>query len=68
MISRVRFESVHQLVLHDLPPLAVSLVTAELFFKFHSFLLECMAFLALWYGLDWVSSRIRALRPCCRAR
>jgi len=67
MISRVRFESVHRFVVQDLPPLAISMVTAELFFKFRSFLLECSAFLVLWYGLDWAYSRIRTLRPRSRA-
>lgn len=62
MISRVRFESVQRFVVHDLPPLAISMVIAELFFKFHSFILECTAFLVLWYALDWVYSRIQALR------
>jgi len=42
-----------------LPALAVSVITAELFFKFGSFGLECLAFLALWRGLDWVSQRVQ---------
>lgn len=32
----------------DTPPLAASLMLAEAFFKFGSFLLEALAFLALW--------------------
>lgn len=67
MISRVQFESVHRFVVHDLPPLAASMVTAELFFKFHSFILECTAFLALWYALDWGYSRLPAFRPRLRS-
>ena len=63
MISRVRFESVRQFLFHGAPPLVVSMVTAEMFFKFHSFILECTAFLALWYGLDWVYSRLPVLQP-----
>jgi hypothetical protein len=62
MISQVRFESVTQFLFHGAPPLVVSMVTAELFFKFHSFILECTAFLALWYGLDWVYCRLPILR------
>lgn len=42
----------------ELPSLGVSLVIAELFYKFHSFTLECMAFLVTWYALSWVASRI----------
>jgi hypothetical protein len=40
------------------PPFAIALVTAELFFKFHSFTLECLAFLALWKALDWIAGRL----------
>ena len=29
-----------------------SLLIAELFYKFHSFTLECLAFLATWYVFD----------------
>ncbi len=32
--------------------IGISLVIAELFYKFHSFTLECVAFLATWYVLD----------------
>jgi hypothetical protein len=39
-------------------PLAVSFLTAELFFKFGSFALECLAFLALWRVLIWAQDQI----------
>jgi hypothetical protein len=45
-------EPVFGLSLDRLPSLGVSLIVAERFFKFHSFTLECLAFLALWRGLD----------------
>lgn len=35
----------------QLPPLIAALLVAELFFKFHSFTLEAIPFLALWYVL-----------------
>lgn len=35
-------------LLVELPALIVSLLAAELFFKFHSFTLECLAFLTTW--------------------
>ena len=41
--------------------LASSLSIAELFYKFHSFTLECLAFLATWYVLDLLVSRVPAL-------
>lgn len=45
------FGKVPDLVVRDLPPFAVALATAEFFFKFGSFALECLAFLALWWAL-----------------
>ena len=36
----------------QLPILIVALTIAEVYYKFQSFLLECMAFLATWYVLD----------------
>lgn len=41
--------------------LATSFLIAELFYKFHSFTLECLAFLATWYVLDLIVSRAPAL-------
>jgi hypothetical protein len=34
----------------------VALLTAEFLFKFHSFILECAAFLALWFCLGLVTT------------
>ncbi|MDQ3620984.1 MAG: hypothetical protein M3463_00620 [Verrucomicrobiota bacterium] len=41
-----------ELFKRQLPVFMVSFVTAEFFYKFHSFTLECGAFLATWYALD----------------
>lgn len=41
-----------ELFKRQLPIFLVALVLAELFYKFHSFVLECGAFLATWYVLD----------------
>lgn len=46
----------------QVPALAISIVTAELFFKFHSFTLECVAFLATWYVVDAIIGRIAVPR------
>ena len=35
----------------QLPPLLAALAIAELYFKFHSFTLEALAFLGVWYVL-----------------
>ena len=42
----------HQLFLRQLPLLIVSFGIASLFYKFGSFALECLAFLATWFLLD----------------
>ena len=41
-----------QMLLEQAPIIVISLIIAELFYKFHSFTLECIAFLATWYVLD----------------
>lgn len=45
-------------VLTEVPAFAFSLAIAEMFFKFHSFTLECLAFLATWLVLGVVISRV----------
>ena len=46
----------------ELPAAAGALVIAELFYKFHSFMLECLAFLATWYVLSWGVSLVKKWR------
>ncbi len=41
-----------QLLSQQIPALGSSLLIAELFYKFHSFLLETGAFLATWFVID----------------
>ena len=41
-----------QLVFAQGPALGSALLIAELFYKFHSFTLECIAFLVTWFILD----------------
>ena len=42
----------------ELPAFLVSMLVAEFVFKFHSFTLECLAFLALWSVLSAVFSTV----------
>ena len=37
-------------------PFLIAFGIAEFFFKFHSFALECLAFLATWFVLSFVQS------------
>lgn len=43
----------------QLPVLIAALVVAEVFYKFGSFTLECVAFLATWFIFDAIASAIR---------
>jgi hypothetical protein len=39
-------------------PAIMSLLVAEVFYKFHSFTLECFAFLATWYVVSWLLAHL----------
>ena len=52
MFTLVRQSSPKILALVQAPSLVASLIIAELFYKFHSFLLETGAFLLTWFILD----------------
>lgn len=52
MFTLVRTIPLRQLLTEQAPTLGVSLAIAEIFYKFHSFLLETGAFLLTWYVLD----------------
>ena len=62
MYSLIRNVPLRTLVARQAPELGGALVVAETFYKFHSFTLECLAFLATWYVLDWGTSRFAAWR------
>ncbi len=61
MYTLTRYIPRRQLLLEQVPALGLSLLIAELFYKFHSFTLECIAFLATWYILDALVGFIRKL-------
>jgi hypothetical protein len=42
----------------QVPVLGISIVIAEVFYKFHSFTLEVAAFLATWYVVDALVGRV----------
>ena len=44
----------HDLVIRQLPAASASFVIASLFYRFGSFALECLAFLATWFVIDAV--------------
>src|ERR1700722_19968489 len=52
MLRLIRSITVKQGVTEQLPALVGSVCIAEAFYKFHTFTLECGAFLATWFILD----------------
>jgi hypothetical protein len=62
MYAWVRQVGIKRFGVSHLPSLVVSLFIAELFYKFHSFILECVAFLATWTVLSWVHSKFEDRR------
>jgi hypothetical protein len=58
MFTLIRLCSARTLMLLQLPSFLAALVIAELFYKFHSFLLETAAFLATWFVIDGVVTAV----------
>ena len=61
MFTMFRNQSFGALLGTQLPPFLIAFVTAELFFKWKSFALECLGFLMLWFVLDAAYTGIRSL-------
>ena len=61
MYSLIRSLPLRTLLIEQLPVLLLSMFIAELFYKFHSFTLETLAFLATWFVLDGVAQALLRL-------
>ena len=61
MFTMLRNQSFCALLGTQLPPFLIAFITAELFFKWKSFALECVGFLVLWFVLDAAYTGIRSL-------
>ena len=57
MFELLRSRPLRHLLSRQAPALALSLLVAELFYKFGSFTLECLGFLATWFVLDAAFAR-----------
>jgi hypothetical protein len=68
MYQLVRMLPVRQLFARQMPALVISFVIAELFYKFHSFTLECAAFLATWFVVDAALQLAAPLQTAVQAR
>jgi hypothetical protein len=58
LLSRL---STSELFVRQIPVFAIAFLIAEFFYKFHSFTLECAAFLATWFVLDALVQIVGAL-------
>src|SRR5215211_7612650 len=62
MFTLFRSVPMRTLLATQAPALLLSFVIAELFYKFHSFTLECLAFLVTWFVISslarWILTRV----------
>lgn len=61
MYAITRLIPLRALLLDQLPAFAVALLIAETLYKFKSFTLECLAFLATWYVVDLTLQAVRRM-------
>ena len=63
MYSLLRQLPARSLLWIQTPSFLIAFAAAEFFYKFHSFALECAAFLVTWFVLDFVFTLVmRAVR------
>ena len=62
MYSYVKTVGVPTFVIREAPAFAASFLVAEMFYKFHSFMLETGAVLATWYALSWLQAAVTRRR------
>ncbi|MBL6614876.1 MAG: hypothetical protein ISP49_00580 [Reyranella sp.] len=58
MYSLIQTLGLQAVMKRELVPFIVAFVVAELFYKFHSFSLECIAFLVTWAVLSYIQSLV----------
>jgi hypothetical protein len=61
MLEFIRALRVQRGLAFQLPGLALAFLIAEVFYTFHSFALECGAFLLTWLAIDVLADRLAAL-------
>ncbi len=63
MYTLARLVHPRQLLVEQATTFLPAFVVAEMFYKFHSFTLECLAFLATWALLDFARDRVVGSAP-----
>jgi hypothetical protein len=61
MFTLLRLLPFRRIALEQAPTLAAAWLVAETFYKFHSFTLECAAFLVTWFAFDGALQAARTL-------
>jgi hypothetical protein len=61
MFTLLRLLPLKRVALEQIPTLLAAWLIAELFYKFHSFTLECAAFLVTWFVFDAIVQGAKAL-------
>jgi hypothetical protein len=62
MYSLIQTLGIQTAMKRELAPFIAAFVIAELFYKFHSFSLECIAFLITWAILSYAQSLVMGRR------
>lgn len=62
MYSLINRMPIRQLLLRHAPTMIGAMAIAEMFYKWHSFLLETAGFLATWFVLDLAVTYVERLR------
>ena len=67
MLEFVRSLNRNGTLVYQLPSMTAAFLIAENFYKFRSFALECLAFMATWYAIDLAVDILRKLLANTRA-
>ncbi len=59
MYSLIRTSGLRLALERELIPFAAALLIAQIYFKWGSFTLELIGFIALWFALGFIAERIR---------
>lgn len=61
MLEFIRSLNRNGTLVYQLPSMTAAFLIAENFYKFRSFALECLAFMATWYAIDLAVDILRKL-------
>lgn len=61
MYSFIKQAGIKKLIAYEVPVMFISLIITELFYKFGSFTLECIAFAGTWFAISFTVTKIQKL-------